>query len=477
MARPSAIAVAVLLALGCIAWPSTAQPQALQVQAARAGAREGDAPATLANQPSHQDPAPESQKPKENGKGQADGHAVRFVWKTGPSLRVGNDLRVDFRVKLQSDFRESDQDLERAGGTLEIPRRRVGIEGHVFRVVEYEVERDFAENGRWRDVYVNVRPFDPLQFQAGQFKVPFSLDHLTGATQLDFLYRSLAADLLAPKRDVGFMVHGHAWDHAVGYELGSFRGDGENAPEFEPPPLLDDEPWEVPSRRSVAGRVTVRPLAPLSAPKYFDSLELGVSAMRSELPEGPNHLPGQTLFGTRFFARGFYVNGARTRTGFDVSWSPGPASLRGEYIRVEDAREGVGVGNENGLDTDLPPLPASGWYVSGTWLVTGEKKESRVEPRRTFPLHGPGAIEVGARYEELRFGGGDTSEPPSLSPRAANAAGNAVGMVTLGVNWYLNRFIKVQLNGIRERLEDAAASPVPGREAIWTVACRLQLVL
>ena len=419
----------------------------------------------------------EGQDPPADPAGPAAGDDVRFVWRTGPSLRVGRKLRVDFRVKVQTDARRSDQDLDEAGGTLDFPRRRFGIKGHVFQVVEFEVERDLAEDGVWRDVYLNLRPFDVLQAQVGKFKVPFSLDQLTGATDLDFLYRSLAAETLAPNRDVGVMVHGHAWRRAVAYQVGTFRGDGENAPAYQPPPLLPGETVALPSERSVAGRVTMRPLAPLAPRRVAETLEVGVSAMRSEVPEGPNHLQGRTIFGTRFFSRGFYIQGPRTRVGIDVSWSPGPASVRGEYIRVEEARRGVGVGDESGLDNELPSLPARGWYVSGTWAITGEKKAGGLRPRRPFPTAGIGAVEVAARYETLRFGGGDSGQPPSSSPRAANAAGNAEAIVTLGVNWYLNRFVKAQVNGIREQVEDVATSPVPGRASVWTLAFRLQFVL
>jgi phosphate-selective porin OprO/OprP len=465
MRRLSEIPLAVLIAFLSAAGPIDACPVNGQEPAGQTKPKEGGKPRE------GQDPPPPETADK------PDDNAVRFVWKSGPSLRVGKDLRVDFRLKLQADFRDSGQDLEPAGGLLDFPRRRVGIKGHVFRVVEFEVERDLVENGVWRDVYVNLRPFDALEVKAGKFKIPFSREQLTSSYELDFMYRSLAAEILAPNRDVGIMLHGRAWHRFVSYEVGTFRGDGENTPNFEPPPLLSGDEIALPSRRSFAGRVVVRPLVPLAAPPIFETLEVGASAMRSELPEGLNHLQGETLFGTRFFSRGYYVNGPRTRAGLEASWSPGPASLGAEYLRVEDARLGVGVGNENGTDNDLPPLPARGWYVYGTWALTGEKKAGGIEPRRPFPLRGPGAIEVAARYEELRFGGGDTSEPASRSPRAANAAGNAVAIATLGVNWYVNRFVRVQLNGIRERVEDPSTSPLADRAAVWTVACRLQFVM
>jgi hypothetical protein len=45
------------------------------------------------------------------------------------------------------------------------------------------------------------------------------------------------------------------------------------------------------------------------------------------------------------------------------------------------------------------------------------------------------------------------------------------------VNWYVNPWIKIQLNAIRELLEDPDRSPVAGRDVFWTRVVRLQFVL
>jgi phosphate-selective porin OprO and OprP len=133
-------------------------------------------------------------------------------------------LRIDFTAKLQEDGHSSYEDAPVLAGlkTLELHRNRIGIQGTLFKHIEFEVEREFTEKGLtagdiesgltamppWRDVYVNVDYVDNAQIQAGEFKIPFGLDQLTSVTHNDFVYRSLGAIYLAPARDIGGMVHG-----------------------------------------------------------------------------------------------------------------------------------------------------------------------------------------------------------------------------------------------------------------------------
>ena len=50
-------------------------------------------------------------------------------------------------------------------------------------------------------------------------------------------------------------------------------------------------------------------------------------------------------------------------------------------------------------------------------------------------------------------------------------------LFTGGVNWYLNRWVKLQLQGVREHLEDPERSPMPDGAAFWNGMVRVQFTL
>jgi phosphate-selective porin OprO/OprP len=424
--------------------------------------------------------AQEAENPKKPKKKAADEPGTKdgFVWADRPSLRFGKLFQMDFRFKSQADFRQSSLDLSTRGGTFEWGRLRAGIKGSFLKYFEYEIDHDIETGGSWRDVYLNFRYDAYAQVQGGKFKVPFGYEQLTGPMDLDFVYRTRASDALTPGRSVGGMVHGRAFKRVIRYQAGVFEDDGDNPPSLDPAPLLPGDPPPLPRQGSWAGRATFAPLRLGSLPGHLNNLEVGGAIVSTTIPEGRNNLSGKMVLGDTFFHSRYYTKGRRLRVGLELSWAPGPFSVSAEYIRSTEAREGVGVGNEQGLDNNLPDIEGRGWYVAGSWVVTGEKKDGGVKPRGPFLQRGFGAIEVAVRYEVLRFASaGAQQEPPSDSLRAANVLGNGDRALTGGVNWYLNRWLKFQVNGIREKLDDPNLSPVPGQSSFWTVVSRLQFVL
>jgi phosphate-selective porin len=84
---------------------------------------------------------------------------------------------------------------------------------------------------------------------------------------------------------------------------------------------------------------------------------------------------------------------------------------------------------------------------------------------------------VATRYERLGFGSSFEGEPELTSPRAANLLETSDTAWTIGANWYINRWTKLQVNLVREWIEDAGRSPIPDRQLFWTRVFRLQFVL
>jgi len=365
-----------------------------------------------------------------------------------PSLTAGDWLRVDFRARFQGDVRRSEAPMARDDSRLDIARRRLGVEGRVGRVFAYQVEYELGSN-EWRDVYLDYRQFRAVQVKAGAFKLPFGLDENTSSTSLDFIYRARISSRLAPGRDRGVAVHGRVLANAVTYEAGVFGHDGDNA--------RPSNSTRVFGGRTVATRVVAHPFRSSESP--FASLQVGGALSSTNVPLGFPAVRARTVFGVSFYDSDVWVEGRRQRTGLEARWRPGRASLQSEYIRLTDERRGQSV-----EDGDLSPLTAHGWYVSGTYALTGKR-------------HRLGIVELAARYETLSFGSSGSNGEASTSARADVVLGNTDRATTLGASWSVNQWVKVQANVVREDIRRPSMGPMPGRGAFWSRAFRLQLTI
>lgn len=366
-----------------------------------------------------------------------------------PSLTAGDWLRVDFRARVEGDVRRSEAPIRGdEDGGVDIGRRRVGVEGRLARVLEYQVEYEIGAH-EWRDVYVDYRQFKALQVRGGVFKLPFGLDENTSATNLDFIYRARISSRLAPGRDRGVAVHGRALKDLVTYEGGVFKNDGDNA--------RPSNSARVFGKRTIAARVIVQPFRGTAS--GLADLQVGGAVTTSDVPLGFPAIRARTVFGTSFFDSDVWVRGTRQRTGLEARWQPGRMSIQSEYIRLTDQRRGQSV-----EDGDLSPLIAQGWYVSGTYAITRKRNKY-------------GRIELAARYETLSFGSKGRTGALSTSARADAVLGNVDRITTIGANWHVNRWVKVQGNLIREAIGRPSMGPMPGRAAFWSRALRVQLTL
>jgi phosphate-selective porin OprO/OprP len=399
-------------------------------------------------------PAAAQEESKESAKPKSPKH---------PSLTLG-PVKLDFKIRLEAEMRAPTTATGLDRGQIDWQDRRLGVEGTAFKRITFEISRelsedfeeahDLSEKTAWRDAYASLRFTKGFNIEAGRFKLPFGREELTSEPSLDFAHRSLAARVLSPGRDVGVMAHGRLFGRVVNYQAGYFTRDGDNGRTSQ----------TYGGQNAVAGRLVLTPFA--SAPtSVLAPFEIGVNAATSQV-DNRLGLRGRTVLGDGIIFDRVYVNGARQRAGLDAAWTNGPLGLTTEYVVVSDERQGMGFAGD-----DLPNIVAAAWYAAGTWAITGERKKGRLEPSRNLLQGGFGAIELKARVESLRFR--TALYPGALAPDKLLA--NADRAATVGVNWYLNHYIKLQSDIVLESIDDAERSPAPTSGGRFTSAvCLLQ---
>jgi phosphate-selective porin len=411
--------------------------------------------------------------------------ALRFVWRDHPSLRAGRNLRLDFSAKFQEDARDPGDDPIDFP-TWELHRARVGIDGELFRKIQFSIEREFSERllndplkksskSQWKDVYVELNASDAFQARGGKFKVPYGLDQTSGETNLDFVYRSLGGDYLSPGRDIGGMVHGRFFKRGLNYWAGGFEHDGDNSRSTKT--SGNDEVVVGEGDFTVAGRVTAAVFRKVG-PAFLKEAELGGSFANSNVSDKgflPNGLRSRTVMSQHTFFDRVFVKGPRRRYGAEFDLNHASFGARAEYMFVTDARDNQGLGDE-----DLSNVRGRAWYAQGSWVVTGEKKERPVEPRKGgLGRGGIGSVEVAARFDKLGFDSEKGQDPPFRNSRAETIFPNSDRVWTVGFTYRANRWVKIQGNAIHESIEDIERAPTPADSEtplpkFWSTVIRFQ---
>jgi len=390
-------------------------------------------------------------------------------WQFGPSLelrRADSGFKVRVNSYAQGDVRSrrnfTDGDDEEPGlnGTETLLRRaRIGLEGE-WRRLSFEAMVDPSDEGeKLKDLYAELRVAKALRIRGGHFKVPVSPEFLTSIAKTDFIERSMLATHLAPARDWGVMASGAPFKR-FDYMVGIFEGDGRTQ--------------RARADRTVAARLEYGALKSLDLGASFSQGDVTADADgEGDVGPVPRGLPGIGASQFRFYDPHF-VDGRRRRLGADARWTRGPVSVRGEWLRATEERRGQGPVFE-----DLPGETGQGWVASATWLVTGDKKSRTIRPARPLSKGGPGALEIGARYESLRFDDdGDGAGFAGVGNRARNIRAAADRTFTGGLSWWPESWVRLVGNVVLEHFEDALLAPEPGRQGQYaTILGRIQVQL
>lgn len=351
----------------------------------------------------------------------ADARDFAGNWPTHYVFADGTDLGL--ALKYQYDVDRFSGDAGRLPDAQANRRKEFGFYVKEKGVYEATMVYDFQARA-WLDTYLRVQSKallgrDMGALRAGFSKTPVGLEGNTGTGNTTFLETALPTQAIYANRRLGV---DWAWErpHYL-VDAGYYRGGDLNGGS---------------DGRMLAARVA---WVPRNQPG--DVLHLGLAAS-TEAPAGT--LDGRGLYmppsvrlrarpeaalAARLVDSGTLAPGARVdRVGFEGLWIGGPWSLQGEYlhaaVRLADGR---------------PDYTACGYYVFASWIVTGESRPyaggniGNLVPRGRY-----GALELALRYSEL-----DLDDAPVLGGHESDW--------TLGANWYLNRYLKLQANYVWAR--------------------------
>jgi hypothetical protein len=363
---------------------------------------------------------------------------IRLRLADHPTIEFGNLARVELRGRFDADAVWVSEWTPVTDSAW--TGRRIGAAFDIGRHVEGEVSAELGARRPWRDVYVTWRAAPWLFVRTGRFKIPFSEERLRSLGEQDFIERSLPARVLAPGRDVGVLAGGRVGGRRLEWESGAFQGRGDAWPHDSP---LDTTA----AGRLFAVRVRSRPFGESKTP--WRSLRGAVSIVGGNRSAGLTSLEGRTTSDRAIFTLPVFVQGAERRLGLDAQWAPGRLRFGGEWMRVAQQRR------EQAIDGgDLGPLEATGWYGSAVWRVY-----HRPKGERSLAADWLRTIDVGIRVEGTTFDaelddGGVSGAPEVLALPRYRA-------LTLGTTWTVHRWLAVQLNGVRERLDQSGIAIFP----------------
>jgi len=321
-------------------------------------------------------------------------------------------------------------------------RIRPLFEGTLFNTVDFRFMPDFGQNNpQIQEAFLELKTFKFAKLRAGKFKEPIGLEVLRSDRDLTFAERSLASDLI-PLRYIGAQLSGSVLSDSIALAAGYFDGssDGSNGVFTQ---------WA--HSNEAAARVFFRPFATtdVSAIRQF-GIGVGGSAGDQHGAIAGLKTVGQTTFFK--YSSTALANGQHNRLSPQAYYYAGPFGLMGEYV----------ISSQQVLNKSVTGrVKNEAWQIAGSVLLTGEKNSySGVRPRnateRAAGFRRLGAVELAVRYSQLRVDG--DAFPLFANPKTAAQSAKEQG---IGLNWYLNRYIKLETDYEHTGFRMASSTVIP----------------
>lgn len=342
--------------------------------------------------------------------------ALAFV-ASGP---VPATPEFNLRGRLHMDYAIHDEDQVPLSDGILNRRARIGVQGKIDDNWAGVIEYDFAENGTSASDLILSRRLGNGTLKIGHFKVPMGFDELSSTNTIPFIERAAHSAIVDARRvgvgydhfsgDFGFQ--GMVYSRALG---------SSNNP-------AGDEPLGIGTRVLYAPRFDNGVVHLGISAAYEDARDFGDRRYRAR--------PESNVDGNRLVDTGNITDvSSTTKLGLEAYWQAGPFLALAEYYAVS-------VDRDAGEEPDF-----SGWFVHGSWFLTGENRSYRNGTYRgvTPKQAGRGAWEVVARYSTV-----DLID--------AGFQGGEQDVVTVGLNYYYSANIRFMVNYLIVDVTDSAAT-------------------
>ena len=150
--------------------------------------------------------------------------------------------KIAARLPRISGYVQTGYEWSETSSTFFIKRVRLNLAGDIAEKLDYRVQIEFC-GPKIVDAYIRYRPFEQLNFQLGEYKLPFSIENTDYVPlKYEFIEYPLSlrrlmgfndvCGLSATGRDMGAMLYGGFFNRkgysVLGYNFGVFNGEGLN---------------------------------------------------------------------------------------------------------------------------------------------------------------------------------------------------------------------------------------------------------
>lgn len=315
------------------------------------------------------------------------------------AFETAGGIEVSVPWYLQWQWLRADSDRTRIDDRFGFRRARMGLEIERADVWEFKAEYDW-EASQWTDLALGIF-VGPGKLRLGQYRMPLGLEQGSSNRDAVLLERGLPNALVYARRlGIGYEWLAESWTVRTA--------------------VFDRNLSRSEEASGAAIRATWAPIR-----SEAQVLHLGLALGTEDLDgqsERFSARPDVGLTSFRAVDTGSIPGVDRTtRHGLEAAWISGPWSIQSEYVAAK-------------VDDGAADATAEGWYVLGTWTLTGESRVYRDGLLRGLKPDGRlGAFELAARFGRLDLDGGFLN-------------GGEVETLSIGGNWYVGPALRISAN-------------------------------